>query len=69
MTIAGVFRRFAPFDAQGKRDDNYGFFGQPAGEPRERSDRLSCIRVEAGKKIAARKGGGKGGIGLILRKE
>jgi hypothetical protein len=35
MTIAGVFRRFAPFDAQGKRDDNYGFFGQPAGEPKE----------------------------------
>jgi hypothetical protein len=38
MTIAGVFGRFAPFDPQGKRDDNYGFLEQPVGEQMERSD-------------------------------
>jgi hypothetical protein len=65
VTITGVFRRFAPFDAQGERDDNYGFLGQPIGEPMERSD-LTIVRSRSGvrwepsgQKIAAYKGGGR----------
>jgi hypothetical protein len=39
-------------------------------EPKERSDlAIECLRYERRKKIAACKGGGKAGLGLILREK
>jgi hypothetical protein len=83
MTITGVFIRFARDDNHGVfqqavRESKvlrlYELVVNLLPEPVEHSQDWLChtrpivqCEVRSGKKIAARKGGGKGQLGLILR--